>query len=174
MSREQPSPLKCPIVIRHAGPADAAALAALVRELAAHEGKRELEHITPARVAQWAFAEEPAFNALLALADGQPAGYVAFYPVFSFFKGGRVLLVENLYVAESARGLGLGRRLLAAAAREAVEHGYSRLELNVRGDSPEARRFYERCGLRPPGEVVYRVEDGELRRLADETDGTEQ
>lgn len=154
------------IAIRHAGPQDAEALATLVRELAAHEGKAELDHVTGEAVAAWAFGPEPAFKALIAMADGEPAGYLAYYPVFSFFKGGRVLLVENLYVADSARGLGLGRRLMAAAAKEAVAHGYARMELNVRAASPEARAFYQRCGMSAPGEIVYRIEDEALRRLA--------
>jgi GNAT superfamily N-acetyltransferase len=155
------------IIIRHAEPEDAEALAGLVRELATHEGKHRLEHVTPKTIASWAFGPEPAFNALLALVNERPAGYLAFYPAFSFFKGGRVLLVENLYVAETARGLGLGRRLMAAAAREAVERGYLRMELNVRAESPMAKAFYTKCGLAPPGEMVYRIEDEALRRLAD-------
>jgi len=158
------------VTIRHARPEDCAALAALVRELAAHEGKQALDHVTAETIADWAFGPEPSFRALIAFAGGKPAGYLAYYPAFSLFKGGRVLLVENLYISETARGCGLGRRLVAAAAREAVAQGYARMELNVRDSSAEAKAFYERCGFEPPGETVYRIDDEALRRLAEAAD----
>lgn len=158
------------IVVRTARPDDAEALASLIRALARHEGKRNLEHVSTEAVADWAFGPEPVFEALIAEVDGQPAGYLAFYRAFSFFKGGPALLVENLFVAESRRGHGIGRRLIAAAAAEARRRDHVRLELNVRSDSLAARAFYERLGFFAPGETVYRIEDRALATLADAHD----
>lgn len=154
------------LLIRLAGPADTAALAELVRALMRFEGKHEAEHVTPATVAGWMEGPEPHIEALLAESAGAAVGYLAFYRAFSLFKGGPVLLVENLYVAEPARGRGVGRRLLAAAADEARRRGFGRIELHVRSDNAETRAFYERVGFSAPGETVYRIEDAALARLA--------
>lgn len=156
--------------IRAADRADAPTLAAMIRSLARHEGKAEVDHITPESVCDWAFGPEPAFHALLAedgAADEAPAlGYLAWYPVFSPFKGGRVLLVENLWVEEAARGRGVGKALLQALAREARRRGLARMELNVRLDNEATRRFYAGLGFKLPGEEVCRIEDEALHRLA--------
>jgi len=154
------------IAVRPAAPADVEALVALVRGLAYHEGKAAAAHVTPAALSAWMFGADPAFEALLAALDGRPVGYLAFYQGFSLFRGERVLLVENLYVEEDARGYGVGRRLLAAAAAEAGRRGLGRLEINVRSTSRAARAFYERLGITAAGESVYRAEDEALAAIA--------
>ncbi len=57
--------------------------------------------------------------------------------------------VDYLGVAEAARGRGLGRALLAAAARWALlERRLPRVHLTVRQDKPAALRLYEAAGFR--------------------------
>ncbi|MGF1612062.1 MAG: GNAT family N-acetyltransferase [Kiloniellales bacterium] len=159
------------LAIRLAGPADTAALAGLVRGLLQFERYGKQEHVTPEAVAAWIGGAAPAIEVLLAEQAGSAVGYLAFYRAFSLFRGGPVLLVENLYVAEEARGRGVGRRLLAAAAAEAEKRGYGRIELHVRADNPESRAFYRRVGFFEPGEAVCRIEDTALARLAREDYG---
>ena len=151
--------------IRFAEPGDAAALARMIAALLAHEGKTSAPP-TAATVAGWLDPADPAFEALIAEVDGTPRGYLAFYRAFSLFKPGPVMLVENVYVDAEARGLGLGRALLSAAAREAVRRGWSRLELNVAHDNATAAGAYAALGFADPGEGVRRLEDGALRALA--------
>ncbi|HEY5597173.1 MAG TPA: GNAT family N-acetyltransferase [Kiloniellales bacterium] len=155
-----------PVSIRRVTSADVQALAELVAALARHEGKDTTARVTAATVAGWLFGPEPVCEALLAELDGRPAGYVAYYLGFSLFRGGAVLLVENLYVADAARGYGLGRRLIAAAAAEARRRGIGRIEIHVRGDSQSARAFYEHLGIAETGEFVYRIEDEALAAIA--------
>lgn len=70
-------------------------------------------------------------------------------------------LLDNLHVRPEARSLGLGRRLLAAAAREIVRRGWTRrLHLWVFEANAGARRFYERHGGRPIERVMYDASDG--------------
>lgn len=158
--------------IQLAGPQDADDLSELTRELAASEGKTALEHLNPDRVESWLRQTPPPFGALLAGPYGARLGYIAFYKVFSLFLGGPVLLVENLYVRPSARGLGLGRLLLREASSQAVEQGIARVELNVRSDNPETIAFYQRCGFQHPGEDVYRIEGPALMNFTKMENGT--
>jgi GNAT superfamily N-acetyltransferase len=99
--------------------------------------------------------------------DGRALGYLAFYRAFSLFRPGPVMLVENVYVAPPARGSGVGKHLLAAAARTALERGWGRLELNVADDNAGAVAAYVALGFIAPGESVRRVEDDGLRALAE-------
>lgn len=152
--------------VRPAVAADAAPLSELVRGLLVHEGKSRIAHVTPAAVADWLGGPDPVFEALVAILEDVPVGYLAFYRAFSLYKGQSVFLIENLYVAEPARGLGAGRALMAAAAREARRRGFPRLELNVSEGNTHAKRFYRGIGLAAPGEEVYRMEEEAIAKLA--------
>ena len=156
------------IVIRAAGPEDAEALAHLVRGLARYDGKDDVSHLTTEKISEWLCNPDPAFDALIAEVDGEAVGYAAFYPAFSLYRGGPLMLLENLFVTEQARQGGVGRRLVVAVAAEAERRGYGRLELTVRESNRKTRAFYERIGLWAPGELVYRTEDEALTLLAKE------
>ncbi|MFC4351118.1 GNAT family N-acetyltransferase [Fodinicurvata halophila] len=149
-----------------ASPEDASELAEMVRELAASEGKRNTGELSAEKVADWLCQDPPAFEALLAGPPRNRQGYIAFYRAFSLFRGGPVLLVENLYIRPSARGSGLGRQLLKQASAHAVAQGIDRVELNVRSNNPDTIAFYQRCGFHPPGEEVFRIEGAALRDFA--------
>lgn len=153
--------------VRRAEMADAAALAGLLEAFLHEEGKPPPGPIEAATLARWLAPPAPSFHALIGLQAERALGYLAYYGAFSLFKPGPVLLVENLYVLPAARGTGLGRRLMAAAAVEARRLGYQRIELHVREDRPEAGRFYQALGMDPAGETVYRIEDARLAALAD-------
>ncbi len=56
--------------------------------------------------------------------------------------------VKRMWVSPAARGLGLGRRLLAALEVEAAARGCSTLRLDTNEVLPEAIRLYETSGYR--------------------------
>ena len=56
------------------------------------------------------------------------------------------MYLEDLYVAKEARGLGVGRRLMARLAAIAVERGWGRIDFQVLDWNP-ARNFYHRLGM---------------------------
>ncbi len=63
--------------------------------------------------------------------------------------------LEDLYVEEEARRLGLGRALTEAAIGRASERGSRRIQLDVNERNPEALALYEELGFDslqdPPG-----------------------
>jgi GNAT superfamily N-acetyltransferase len=59
---------------------------------------------------------------------------------------GQVTDIKRMWVAESARGMGLGRRLLAHLERLACEHGSSRARLETSDVLPEAIALYRSAG----------------------------
>ena len=85
---------------------------------------------------------------LLALVDGSPAGCVAVRPA-RLVTHETACEMKRLWVGAGARGLGLGRRLAAAAIDWARTAGYAAMYLDtVPAAMPEANRLYERLGFR--------------------------
>jgi DNA-binding MarR family transcriptional regulator/N-acetylglutamate synthase-like GNAT family acetyltransferase len=77
---------------------------------------------------------------LVALSDGMPLGCVG-------LKGGRDYAeIKRLWVAPSARGLGLGRRLMTAAEHAARSLSIKLLRLDTNSALPEAAQLYRKTG----------------------------
>ncbi|GAB2222709.1 hypothetical protein Droror1_Dr00016832 [Drosera rotundifolia] len=74
------------------------------------------------------------------------AGFVLFFPNYSTFMGKPGLYIEDLFVREPYRRVGLGRMLLTAVAGAAVRLGYGRVEWCVLDWNVNAIRFYESMG----------------------------
>ncbi len=87
--------------------------------------------------------------------DNTAAGFVQLYPIFSSVRMNRVWLLNDLYVARSARGQGLGEALLESAAEFARSTGASYLTLETGADNTTAQRLYERHGWVREGNYHY-------------------
>jgi len=83
---------------------------------------------------------------LIARHNGKPAGFVQLYPSLSSVSMKRIWILNDLYVAASARRLGIGKRLMDAARDRAAKTGAIRLELTTEHDNTTAQALYERCG----------------------------
>ena len=134
-------------VIRPVAKCDLPLLDAALRALS-----KELGDVHPASIdflEQAGFGPTPAYNALIAIrGDDTVCGAVVFSPVVSTTLAATGFYVSDLWVAETARGCGLGRRLLADAARLAEARWDANfLKLVVYHDSHDTRRFYDRLGL---------------------------
>jgi GNAT superfamily N-acetyltransferase len=156
------------ITLRFAAAEDAGILLALVRELASFEKAPDAVRATEADFRRHGFGRESRFEALLAFVDGRPAGFALFFPNFSTWLGKPGLYLEDIFVSEWARKLGVGRRLMARLAAIAVERGWARLDFWVLHWNP-AREFYHRLGFRHMEEwLPYRAEGEALLTLARE------
>jgi GNAT superfamily N-acetyltransferase len=156
------------VTIREAVPADAGTIVLLIRALAAYENMADLVRITDADVLRDGFGDRRCFEALLAELDGQAVGLALYRPSYSTFDGRPGLYVEDLFVAESARGLGIGRMLMARLAAIARERGGSRMTLAVLHWNP-ARDFYRRLGfIQVEDWLSYQLSGDALVRLAAE------
>jgi GNAT superfamily N-acetyltransferase len=153
-------------MIREAQPADAGTIVRLIRELAAYENLVDLVRNTETDVLRDGFGEQRCFECLLAEADGEAVGLAIHRPSYSTFDGRRGLYVEDLFVAEKARGLGIGRMLMARLAAIAHERGCSRMSLAVLHWNP-ARDFYRRLGfVQVEDWLSYQLSGDALVRLA--------
>lgn len=64
------------------------------------------------------------------------------------YRGARAALIENVHVAQSARGQGVGRAMMLWAIARAKEKGCARMQLTTNKARKDAQRFYERLGFR--------------------------
>ncbi len=156
------------ITLRFATAEDAGILLSLVRELAIYEKAPDAVRATEEDFRRHGFGPTPRFEALIAFVEGRPAGFALFFPNFSTWLGKPGLYLEDIFVSEWARQLGVGRRLMARLAAIAVERGWGRLDFWVLHWNP-AREFYHRLGFRHMEEwLPYRAEGEALRALARE------
>jgi GNAT superfamily N-acetyltransferase len=154
--------------VRPATPADVETILGFIKALAAFEREPEAVKTTPDDLLRDGFGERPKFEVLIAELDGEPAGFALFFPTYSTWEGRPGIHLEDLFVAEPARGRGLGRKLMAALAAIAVARGCPRLELSVLHWNP-AREFYHHLGLTHMEEwLPYRLAAGALQVLAAE------
>jgi GNAT superfamily N-acetyltransferase len=153
--------------IRATRPADAEVLVNLVRELAVYEKLEQHARATPDDFRRHLFGPRPAAQAIVAEVGGEPVGFALWFATFSTFRGQPGLYLEDIFVKPGYRGRGIGKGLLAAVARLAVEGGHGRLEWSVLDWNAAAIGFYRALGARPMDEwTVYRIDDEALGRLA--------
>ena len=154
--------------IRPCRPEDAKTLVDLVRELAVYEELGHDAQATPDAFRTHLFGHRPFAEALLAELGGAAVGFALFFHTFSTFRGQPGLYLEDLFVRRAHRGRGIGKALLKAVARIAVERGCGRLEWAVLDWNAPAIGFYRSSGAEPLNQwTVYRIADGQLARLAD-------
>jgi GNAT superfamily N-acetyltransferase len=156
------------VSINPATEADAARLNEALGRLSAEIGDRHLAKAED--ILRHGFGPSPAFRALLAERANAVVGTAVFSPVFSTTRAAAGLYVSDLWVAQEARGLGLGRRLLASAhALAAQEWGAAYLKLAVYDDNPTARAFYTRLGfIAEQREAYLTLQGADLGALKEE------
>jgi ribosomal protein S18 acetylase RimI-like enzyme len=82
----------------------------------------------------------------LALDNDKALGFVQLYPLFASVHLKSLWLLNDIYVHESARGLGAGEALMKEAEEFAKESDSRGLFLRTALDNFPAQRLYERCG----------------------------
>ena len=82
----------------------------------------------------------------LAERGGEALGFVQLFPSFSSVSAFRLWVLNDLFVARSARGLGVGRALMEEARAHAIRTGAKRLTLETVVENRAARSLYESLG----------------------------
>jgi GNAT superfamily N-acetyltransferase len=165
MSEEDSRPQQ--VVIRRAEATDAQAVYELVVALAEARDAMDKMVSSVEDIARDGFAADPAFEALIAEVGGKAVGLCLYFGSYSTWRGQRGLYVQDLIVAENARSLGVGRRLLAATAALAKARGDGYLRLSVEADNAHAQAFYQRGGFRhSEAELIYVLDDADFDDLA--------
>ncbi len=157
------------LTLRPASPADVPVILGFIRDLAAYERLLDQVEATEDRLRATLFppAGTPVAECVLALWQGEPAGFALFFPTYSTFLARPGLHLEDLFVTPALRGRGIGGALLRHVARLARARGCGRLEWNVLDWNQPAIAVYERLGAqRLPEWQLCRLTGAALDRFA--------
>ncbi|KAH6868056.1 acetyltransferase [Alternaria rosae] len=164
-------------IIRHATREDVPTILALIKELALYENAsdkvdsteeiltRTLAHYDPSTST---FSEGFARTLLLSDPDGTVAGMALYFYNYSTWTGVPGIYLEDLFVKESYRKKGYGKRLLKELAGEVLKVGGRRLEWSCLDWNEPSLKFYESeiigaqrktawVGLRVDGEALEKL-----------------
>jgi GNAT superfamily N-acetyltransferase len=89
--------------------------------------------------------------------DGRLVGYACLYWHFSSLEACESVLMNDLFVAEEARGKGIGRALIEASAEVARERGDGFVEWATAPDNLTAQRLYDSTGAERSEWVSYEL-----------------
>ena len=153
------------VQIRKANAQDAQLLAELLREIGWFEAfKHEPLDVASRRVRlriEQCLADNSHSIFVAASSDGKIVGYGSVHWLPYLFLQGPEGNVSELFVRESARGEGLGRKLLEEIKTEARARGCVRLSLiNLRNRESYMRQFYVKAGWEERAEAanfIYRL-----------------
>ncbi|HEY2404333.1 MAG TPA: GNAT family N-acetyltransferase, partial [Steroidobacteraceae bacterium] len=138
-----------------------------IRDLAEYE---HLEHqvvATEEDLREALFGARRYAEVVFACLDGSPVGFALFFHNFSTFIGRPGIYLEDLFVRPEARGHGVGRRVLAWLAAEAVNRNCSRLEWAVLDWNEPSIQFYRNLGAVHMKEwQIFRLTGPALTQLA--------
>jgi ribosomal protein S18 acetylase RimI-like enzyme len=138
--------------------ADAPAVATLAAEFAEYLralGDTDPHNLTAAAIQRDGFGPSPAFAGLVAESAAGLAGYLLYHLGYDADQAARNLHIIDLYVSPAARRQGVGRALLAAAARVGRAAGGAYLFWAVFRPNRLAADFYSALGARYVPELDF-------------------
>lgn len=154
--------------IRPATEHDIPQLLPLMRALAVFEQYIDVFAVDEDILRQQGFRTDPPdFHAIVADQNDTLVGMLVYYLVPFTATAKPTLYIKELYVADVARGQGIGEHLMRAAAREASQRGCGAIRWTVANWNTAGQRFYERLGAQSnPLWVDYGLSGSALAALA--------
>lgn len=134
------------IEFRPAEAADVKVILEFIRMMAALEGRPDAATIAEKDLTDLLFGDRAIAYGFLAESGGEVIASALTLLKFSSYRGRRIFYIEDIIVAEQARGSGVGTEMMKFLAQTAVDMGCDAMEWYALKDNPGALRFYERLG----------------------------
>ena len=131
--------------IREGKLSDAADLAALICELGYETTSAEME----SRLIS--ILKDPRYKTLVALNDDKICGMLGTVSASSYLHNDLNGRIIALVVSRESRQRGIGVRLIAAAEKNFIERGITRVTVTARFERETAHQFYEKLGYARTG-----------------------
>jgi GNAT superfamily N-acetyltransferase len=133
---------------------------ALVVMLAEYEKLEPPSAEARARLLNDICGDSPRVEAMIAIdAQGRALGYAITLETYSSFLALPTMYLEDIFVRDDARSLGVGSMLFDAVTAIARERGCGRVDWQVLDWNMLARDFYERRGAAPMKQwMLYRID----------------
>lgn len=131
--------------LRRATPTDSELLLGMMARFYTHFDY-PFDHNSASRAVRQLLADESLGFVLLAHAAEDAVGYAVVCYVISLEQGGRVAVLDELYVAENQRNAGIGSTLMAAVERQSYQAESMAMMLEVEHNNRRAAELYRRSG----------------------------
>ena len=155
-----------PLRIEQAIEEDIPLILAFIHELAQYERAQERVSATEEGLRLTLFGPRPYAEAVIAHGNNQPVAFALYYYSYISFSALPGLYLEDIFVRPAARGLGIGRQLIAFLAQKAIERNCARMEWSVLNWNEQAIRFYERLSAEPVRDwTVFHLSREKLAQL---------
>ncbi len=128
-------------MIRKATETDVAAIMSLIEELAVFEHALD-EVVSSVEELTVDLFDEKCCAAFVAVVEEQVVGFALYYFSYSTWKG-KCVYLEDLYVKDSFRNLGLGSQLFDAVVQVAKSNKVRRMDWQVLDWNVDAIQFYK-------------------------------
>lgn len=146
------------VTTRAATRADVNAIYRLICDLASYEKEPDAVEGSAADLEAALFAAHPQVFCEIAEVNGDVAGIALWFVTFSTWKVHHGMWLEDLFVAEPFRRLGVATALMARLREICRERDYPRLEWWVLDWNVSAHQFYRRMGAEPqPDWTTWRL-----------------
>jgi ribosomal protein S18 acetylase RimI-like enzyme len=133
------------VSIRSGKPQDVDAVLSLMRQLAEYEGHGHFFELTSEALHQACFGQPRRIELLVAETEEEIVGYATCMLQFSPWMGRDYLFLDDLYVRDKVRCLGIGSRLLRHVGALALERRVS-VRWHVEMENRSAQKLYRALG----------------------------
>jgi GNAT superfamily N-acetyltransferase len=158
---------RAPLRIEDATEGDVPLILTFIRKLAEYEKSLERVSVNEESLHATLFGPKPYAEAVIAYDNESPVAFAIYFFTYTSFSGLPSLYLEDIFVRPAARGLGIGRQLLAFLAQRARQHGCGRMEWSVVNWNEPAMAFYKKLGAEPVNDwAVFRLPKDKLEELA--------
>lgn len=141
----------------------------LLVQLAKHEKIEDRLKLTPERMKKELFGTNADWNCLVVTTF---ANDIIGFSLFSFaninrsFNKTPLVHIDDIYIEPNYRKMGIGKKLLEAVAKMAIEKGFDRIELWCIKDNFIGQSFYNKLGARKMDFLdVYQFEVSSLLKI---------
>jgi len=146
---------------------DAQTIVDLIKAIAEYEKLSDQVQATPETIIEHLFSQKSYAECIIAFENNEPIGFALFFHNFSTFVSKPGIYLEDLFVLESHRGKGYGKKLLLHVIALAKQRNCGRVDWSVLNWNKPAIDFYESLGATAMNEwTTYRLNEETINKLA--------
>ncbi len=145
---------------------DAQTIVDLIKAIAEYEKLSDQVQATPETIIEHLFSHTSYAECIIAFENKEPIGFALFFHNFSTFVSKPGIYLEDLFVLESHRGKGYGKKLLLHVIALAKQRNCGRVDWSVLNWNKPAIDFYESLGATAMNEwTTYRLNEETISTL---------
>ena len=134
----------------------------LVKNLAEYENQNPPDSQAQFRLRKDALSKNPKFEAYLIKKQEKILGYILYYMTYSSYLALPTLYIEDIYVLESWRRKGIGKKMFEFCVHQAKDRGCGRVEWCTYDWNTPAIKFYEKLKATRLEKTYYRLDKKQM------------